>query len=105
MNLIHSHYVTDHYDWNGRIWSKNYVSFFKLAAQKYSTFLYFCRCLFAGHAELLYSSNEIRKAQNEHLIIMAKFDRSAVMNLRSISFFLFLCFYGLVFDLETIGVR
>ena len=47
-----------------------------------------------------YSSNKVRKTQNEHLIIrsLSKFDRSVVVNLSQ--FRIFLCFLSV----ETMGV-
>ena len=48
-----------------------------------------------------YSSNRIRKTQNDHRL--SKFDRSVVMNFNSISYYLGVS-YSMVFYLETIEV-
>ena len=48
-----------------------------------------------------YSSNKIRKTQNEHLIIVCQY---LIGHEFKVNFLLYWCLYCLVFDLETIGV-
>jgi hypothetical protein len=55
----------------------------------------------------LYSSNKIRKTQNEHLNCehhLSKFELPVVVNLKQFYFLFFWCLYHLLFDLETIGI-
>ena len=52
------------------------------------------------HGNLCYSSNKIRKTQNEHNHHFSKFDRPVVMNSKQISYF-WEVFITHGFDLET----
>ena len=51
--------------------------------------------------QYLWNKKDAKWASSDHRL--SKFDRSVVVNLKSISYFLG-CLYRLVFDLETIGV-